>query len=154
MGVGLRYFVVDEDDRVTRVPIALLHRWFGGEPLPAGHAGRELKLLEVVVETERRRVADVLRILPVRHGVREDGRLDVSAALRVATKGFDLFDRLEDGDVAAQIEQLEADANRLWWPTDVQLDVLGTLLFGRPPGAGELIALRASVFRRGVAFEP
>jgi hypothetical protein len=58
-------------------------RGFGeGEALPADRAGRDLRLLEAVVEMDRHRVVHVLRILPVRHGVREDGRLAGKAGAR------------------------------------------------------------------------
>ena len=44
---------------------ATSERWFvAGEVLPAARAGRDLKLLEVVVDVDRRRVVGVLRILP------------------------------------------------------------------------------------------
>jgi hypothetical protein len=63
----------------------------------------------------------VLRILPFRQGVREDGRLDASAVTRRAMKRVDLLGPVDPGDAAAQIERLEADANYFWWPTDGQL---------------------------------
>ena len=61
-----------------------------GLRVPAARAGRDLKLLEVVVDVDRHHMVGVLRILPVRQGVREDGRLDVSAATRLAMKRVDL----------------------------------------------------------------
>ena len=150
MGYGLRYFIAEDDGSLTRVPAAKCHRWFADdEALPADRAGRELRLLEVVVEVERRRVLDVLRILPVRNQAREDGRLDVSAAMRLAMKRLDILWRLDAGDASAQIDQLEADANSFWWPTDTQLEALGTALLGRPPSWAQLLELRAVVFRPG-----
>ena len=50
------------------------HRWLADdETVSAERAEPELKVLEVVVEVERRRVVDVLRILPVRHQADENG---------------------------------------------------------------------------------
>ncbi len=152
MGYGLRYFIAEDDGTLARVPAAKCHRWFADdEALPADRAGRELRLLEVVVEVDRRRVLDVLRILPVRYQAREDGRLDVSAAMRLAMKRLDILWRLDAGDASAQIDQLEADANSFWWPTDTQLETLGTALLGRPPGPSQAVELRAVVFRPGDA---
>ncbi len=65
------------------MPTVKYQRWFSeGEALPADRAGRDLRLLEAVVEMDRHRVVHVLRILPVRHGVREDGRLAGKAGAR------------------------------------------------------------------------
>jgi hypothetical protein len=44
-----------------------------------------------VVEVKRRRVVDVLRILPVRHQADENGHLDASSAMRRAQKRADLL---------------------------------------------------------------
>ncbi len=87
MGYSLRYFIAEDDGTLTRVPVAKCHRWFPeSEALPAPRAGRELRLLEAVVDVDRDRVVAVLRILPVRHQGRKDGRLDASAAMRRALK--------------------------------------------------------------------
>lgn len=130
--------------------MGLSHRWFSeGEPLPADRAGLELKVLEAVVDVEHHRVVDVLRILPVRHRVQEDGRLDASAAMRGALKRLDILGRVRAGDPWAQIEELEADANYFWPPTDLQLRALGTVLRKRPPSPAQFAELRAAVFRPG-----
>lgn len=152
MGHGLRSFSAEDDSTLTRVPAVKCGRWFDGdEVLPADWAGRELRLLEVVVEVERRRVVDVLRILPVRHQVGEGGRLDMSAAMRRAQKRLGILWRLDAGDASARIDQLEADANSFWWPTDRQLEALGTALLGRPPDPAQCVELRAVLFRLGDA---
>ena len=148
MGYGLRYFIAEDNGMLTRVPAVKYHRWLADdEAVPSERAARELKLLEVVIEVERRRVVGVLRILPVRHQADENGHLDAGAAMRRAQKRADLLWRL---DASAQIDQLEADANSFWWPTDLQLEALGTALFGRPPGRAHA-ELRAVVFRPGDA---
>ena len=112
MGYGLRYFMAEDDGALTRVPTARYRRWlFEGERLAADRAGRELRLLEVVLEVDRQYVVEVLHILPMRHLVREDGRIDVSVGTRAALKRLDILKRVRAGDTCAQIEQLEADAN-------------------------------------------
>jgi len=152
MGYGLRDFIAEDDGTLTRVPAAKCRRWFAsGEALPADRAARELRLLEVVVEMERRRVVEVRRILPVRHHVSEDGCLDMSAALRRVQKRFDILWRLDAGDASARIDQLEADANAFWWPTDVQLEALSRALLGSPTGPARIAELRAVVWRPGEA---
>ncbi len=85
MGLSVRYFVAEDDRTVTRVARARYQRWFSeDEALPANRVGRELRLLEIVVEMDHHRVEDVLHILPFRHWVRGDGKLDASAAMRLA----------------------------------------------------------------------
>src|SRR5688500_5737320 len=108
MGYGLRYFIAADDGALTRVPTARYHRWFSeDEPLTLDRVGRELKVLEAVVEVDHDRVVDVLRILPVRNQVREEGRLDASTAMRAALERLEIFERACAGDPRAQIEELE-----------------------------------------------
>ena len=100
---------------------------------------------------DRRHVVDVLRILPVRHHVRQDGRLDVSAAARLALKRLEILEGVRAGDAGAQIEQLEADANYFWSPTDRQLRVLGTALLNRPSSPTQLQVCSVAAPGRGGA---
>ena len=152
MGLSLRYLVAEDDRTVTRVARSQYHRWFSeGEALPANRLGRELRLLEAAVEVDHHRVVDILRILPVRHWVRDDGKLDASAAMRLALKRFDILWRVSTGDAQARIEQLEADANYFWVPTYRELEALGMALLKRRLSAAQLAELRAAVFRRGSA---
>ena len=152
MGLSVRYFVAEDDRTVTRVPRARYQRWFlEDEALPANRAARELRFLEVVVEMDHHRVEDVLHILPFRHWVRGDGKLDASAAMRLAVKRFDLLGPGVAADAQTLIEQLEADANYVWVPTDRELEALGTALLKRRPGPAERAGLRAAVFRPGSA---
>jgi hypothetical protein len=132
------------------VPRARYQRWFfEDETLPANRAARELRFLEVVVEMDHRHVEDVLHILPFRHRVRGDGKLDASAAMRLAVKRFDLLGPGFAADAQTLIERLEADANYFWVPTDRELEALGTALLKRRPGPAERAELRAAVFRPG-----
>jgi hypothetical protein len=147
--MGLRWFIAEDDSTLVRVPGTTCARWFEGAALPAARSGRDLKLLEVVVDMERYRVVGVLRILPFRHGVLGDGRLNVSAAMRLAMKRVDLLGSVDPGDTAAQIERLEADANYFWWPTDALLRAMGTALLKRSPTASQLVDLRVAVVTPG-----
>jgi len=152
MGYRLRYFIAEDDGTLTRVPTAKYHRWFSeGEALPPHRAARELRLLEAVVEVDRRRVVEVLRVLPFRQHVRKDGRLDASAAMQAAVNRLDLFERIRATAAEAQIGELQADANYFWWPTDGQLEALGTALLKRSPSRTELVELRAAVCRPGAS---
>jgi hypothetical protein len=47
------------------------------------------------------------------------------------------------------VDELEADANHFWWPTDAQLGVLGAALLKRTPSPDRLAELRAAVFNPG-----
>jgi len=152
MGLSLRYLVAEDDRTVTRLARSRYQRWFSeGEALPANRVGRELRLLEAAVEMDHHRVVDVLRILPVRHWVRDDGKLDASGAMRLALKRFDILWRVSTGDAQARIEHLEADANYFWVPTDRELEALGTALLKRRPGPARLAELRAAVVKPGSA---
>jgi hypothetical protein len=148
MGLRVRYFVAEYDGTVRRVARSRYQRWFSkDEALPANRVGSELRFLEVVVEMDHHRVEDVLHILPFRHWVRGDGKLDASAAMQLAVKRFDLLEPGSGADAQALIEQLQADANYFWLPTDRELEGLGTALLKRRPGPAELAELRAVVFR-------
>lgn len=153
MGYSLRYFIAEDEVTLTRVPAARYLRWLHeGERLAPNRAGRELALLEVALEVDRHHVVEVLRILPVRHHVRRDGRLDASIATQLALKRLDILERVRGGDAGAQIEQLEADANYFWLPTDAQLRALGAALLKSQPSPAQLQELRAAVFRPGDAL--
>ena len=89
---------------------------------------------------------DVLHILPFRHWVRDDGKLDAGAAMPLAVKRFDLLGPGLGADAQVLIEQLEADANYFWLPTDREFAGLGTALLKRRRGPAELAELRAAVF--------
>ena len=152
MGYRLRYFVAEEDGTLTRVPTARYRRWFSeGEVLPAARTGREFRLLEAVVDVDRHRVVGVLRILPVRHWVGSDGRLDARAAMRMAVNRLEIGEQVSAGNVAAQIEELQADANHFWWPTDAHIEALASALLKRPPSPAELAELGAVLFRPGAS---
>ena len=72
--------------------------------------------------------------------------------MRLALKRLDILGRVGAGNARAQIEQLEADANYFWWPTDVQVNALGMVLLKRPPSPAQFVELRAVVFRPGDAL--
>lgn len=117
--------------------------------MPEERAGCELRLFEVLLEVDRRSVFEVLRILPFRQLVRDDGRLDVDAAMRLAFKRLDILGKDHAFDTRVQIEQLEVDANSFWWPANEHLEALGAALLGRLPSPSEVIGLRAVVFSPG-----
>ena len=57
-----------EPDNGTLMRVSSMNRWFVDDgALPADRVGHELRVPEVTVEAERYRVADLLRILPIRH---------------------------------------------------------------------------------------
>ncbi len=89
--MGARYFRAGADGSLARVSLAQMDRWSRGEPLPPALAkSPELKFLVAEVETDGRQVARVLRIVPHRHGVGRDKKLDMDAAVRLAMKRMGL----------------------------------------------------------------
>ena len=83
--------------------------------------------------------------------MRGDGKLDASAAMRLAVKRFDLLGPGSAADAQTMIDQLEADANYFWVPADRELEALGAALLKRRPGPAELAELRAAMFGSGSA---
>jgi hypothetical protein len=82
------------------------------------YAGQELKALEVVVEVEKRRVLNVLRVLPYRTRLGKDGRPHKDEARKQMARAFSGNPTTID----EQIARLQADAELF----------LGT--YGRPVG--------------------
>jgi hypothetical protein len=106
----------------SRVARSRYQQWFQRRGAAREQVGSELRFLEVVVEMDHHRVQNVLHILPFRHWVRGDGKLDARAAMQLAVKRLDLLGPGFGADAQALIEQLEADANYFWLPTDRELE--------------------------------
>ena len=125
---SVHYFVVT-GDTVTAIPPA---RWSriteGAEPL-AGHTGPDAQLLEVVTTLEAGRRPSVVRVLPTRRKLREDGTLAVGAALSDAM----LFAFGDPSTSEDAMRRLQQDASYFWRPSDAQLAEVATRLDGVSP---------------------
>jgi hypothetical protein len=123
MRYGLRWFIAEDDGTVSRLPATACERWFEGEALPA-----------------------------FRQGVREDGRLDVCAATRLAMNEWISSGRSTLGTQRRRSSGSRPTRIYFWWPTDGQLRALGTALLKRPPTFFQVVDLRAAVVTSGRAL--
>jgi hypothetical protein len=129
MGYTVWHFVREADGRLSRVPSARWSRlWRGTERWPE-RAGQDLEVVEVTLEVDRRVVRRLLRVLPVRLSVAEDGRLDQEQHSRLALRRLGgMFREDRSSSLAELIGQLEADANYFWEPMSAELASLAERL--------------------------
>jgi hypothetical protein len=129
MGYTVWHFVREADGRVSRVPSARLSRlWRGTERWPE-RAGQDLEVVEITLEVDRRVVRRLLRVLPIRLSVADDGRLDQEQHSRLALRRLGcVFREDRSSSLAELIGQLEADANYFWEPTSAELASLAERL--------------------------
>jgi hypothetical protein len=92
-----------------------------GEEMLSDWAGREVKVLEVIVEVEGRTILRPIRVLPHRVPVGRDGKVSMRARWRVS-------DLLAPKTVETAIRELERDASYFWIPTELHWSALGHLL--------------------------
>lgn len=131
MALTLWYFMLDRDGELTRFPAARWDRLWKGTERLAERAGEELKVVEVVLEVDRRAVCRVVRVVPHRVPVTLDGVLDVETLRRIALERFD-FTPAVDRDAARVIRQLELDASSFWELDDRHRVALARALDCRP----------------------
>jgi hypothetical protein len=131
MGLSFREFMATPSGRIEKVSFAKIQRiWFKNERWPEV-AGQELKMLNVMVEVDHRKVLRVLRALPTRWRVDANGDIDRRWAQHRAAARVDAYiqRRLNRPTTTdAEIARLEADANYFWEPTESEWNQVADLL--------------------------
>jgi hypothetical protein len=131
MGLSFREFMATPSGRIEKVSFAKIQRiWFKNERWPEV-AGQELKMLNVMVEVDHRKVLRVLRALPTRWRVDANGDIDRRGAQHRAAARVDAYiqRRLNRPTTTdAEIARLEADANYFWEPTESEWNQVADLL--------------------------
>ncbi len=117
MGLALRYFLVSSSGKLERMAAKRWHRAMKEEGALPEYRAQNLKVLEIVVQVDRRTVTAVLRVLPFRMVVRGDGSLDVRGHGRLAMERLSRAFRTAK-DLTEQIRELELDANYCWEPEE------------------------------------
>jgi hypothetical protein len=111
MTIAFRFFIASET-ALTPVSQARWNRLMDGqEPVPH-RQNREVKSIEVTVEIEHRTIRRVVRVLPVRMPVDEEGRLSVAALLERAMNRLPSF--TAPPTIETAIAQLQQDASYFW----------------------------------------
>ena len=80
MGVGIRIFLVDDDDSIERFPATRFERLIHQDPreiLPQ-YSGRRVRFVETALELYQRKPLQILRFLPFVLSFDSEGRLDQS----------------------------------------------------------------------------
>ena len=125
MGLSCRVFIAD-DAGLAPVPQAKWFRIYGGQERLPAHANRELKMLEVVVEVDRRTVLRPIAVLPYRVTVDPRGLINRDAQHTRAMHALD--DYMKPRTLESEIGKLQRDASYFWVPTDEHWRALGRTL--------------------------
>lgn len=109
----------DVSDAVVRIPYTWMSPLLDGEiQWPSvgrvRYGERESRMLEVMLEVDRRRVVRVLRVLPHRVLLTPDGRYDQLENGKMLSRALDLISSPK------AIERLQLDASRFWTLNDTQ----------------------------------
>jgi len=92
MGVGIRYFVVDDHDNVMTLSKQRLTDIFGGRRGEPKWAGKTIRYLQVIVTVENRRVVKVHDVQGLQLTLDAEGRHSEeaqTAAMRAAVSAVD-----------------------------------------------------------------
>ena len=128
MGYTVWHFLRQANGRLLRVLSARWWRlWRSTERWPE-RAGQDLEMLEVTLEVDHRAVRHLLRVLPIRLRVADDGHLDQEQHSRPVRRLDGVFREDRPPSLAELVGQLEADANYFWEPMSPDL-IIGA---GRP----------------------
>ena len=78
MGIGIRLFIVADDDSIKRFPLTHFERLIRGDPEERllQHAGKRARFVEVALELEQRKPVEILRIQPFVLSFDLEGRID------------------------------------------------------------------------------
>ena len=139
MGVGIRYFVVDDHDNVMTLSKQRLTDIFGGRRGEPEWAGKTIRYLQVIVTVENRRVVKVHDVQGLRLTLDAEGRHSEeaqTAAMRAAVNvvDFGLPDPHVHGPNVADARGVFAKrayaAKYHWKPSRVVLLAIRRLLLG------------------------
>ena len=105
MGIGLRIFLVNDNDFVHRLPLTKferLRRRYTEECLPQ-YAGKRVRYALVVTEMERRNPVAIHRIQYAFLHFDSEGRLDIKEQEREARLAVELFPSIPDEEHPPQV---------------------------------------------------
>jgi hypothetical protein len=139
MGVGIRYFVVDDHDNVMTLSKRRLTDIFGGRRGEPEWAGKTIRYLQVIVTVENRRVVKVHDVQGLQLTLDAEGRHSEeaqTAAMRAAVSAVDagLPDPHVHGPNVADARGVFAKrayaAKYHWKPSRAVLQAIRRLLLG------------------------
>jgi hypothetical protein len=78
MGIGLRIFVVDDDDSIKRFPLTRFEKliWRDPEVKLSQYAGKRVRFIEVALELEQRKPVQIIRFQPFVLSFDSEGLVD------------------------------------------------------------------------------
>ena len=84
MGIGLRIFLLEDDDTVKRLPLAKYERMLRGYPddLLPKYAGKRIRCAEVAVEFSQRKPTQIARIIYLILPFDSEGRINLAEKQR------------------------------------------------------------------------
>jgi len=142
MGMGIRVFVVEDNDQVKRLPVGLFNSLVNRAPtarIPA-YAGRRMRYILVFLDVADRRPVDVRRVDCNYLQFDDAGRLDEDAEcaeMRAAVQAIDFGMQRPRTKSVVQATHLFArrayEHQYKWKPTDAILKEVQRAIFGARP---------------------
>jgi len=119
MGIGLRIFLVSDDDSIKRLPYARYERLLQRDPEVRypHYAGKRVRYVEVAIEFEYRKPVKILRISYFVLLFDSEGMIDIvemEKESRLATEAYPLFTNSELPDGISEFPNGIIDARYLF----------------------------------------
>ncbi len=140
MGVGLRIFLVNDDDTIKRLPLVRYERLVRRDPqeIMPQYAGKRVRYAEVAVELEQRKPVEILRLQYFILPFDSEGRIDAAERekeMRLAVDVLPPYTKDEDlGDVIDArhfFAKKRYDNEYRWRPTpEIEAEILRAI-FGK-----------------------
>ena len=113
----LRYFFVDEDDSIHRIPNARYYRIYNRTQPIALYAGKSLRFITAYVESDEEANEELVNVWFTRHQFDEQGLRDENGAdrnLQGAMEGVSVFGK---DDYLQELWEIEHHNPFCWTPT-------------------------------------
>ena len=143
MGIGLRIFIVNDDDTVNRFPLTRYERLLEGDPKERllQYAGQKIRFAEVAVEYFQREPIRIIRFVPFVLHFDSAGSIDIAEMereRRLAMEAHPFFPEEETIgtviDARRHFAKKRYDHQYRWKLTDEIVIAIATAIFGGRSG--------------------
>ena len=140
MGLGTRIFIIGDNDSMTRMPVKRFNRLIRRDPAERfqEYAGKRLRYALIVIESENRKPAEVLKAQYSYLAFDPEGRLRENEREKVTRLSMELVEPLSGDQTETVINARHKFAGRRfdreyrWTPTEEMGAAIYSAIFGQP----------------------